>query len=79
MSYLSLYDVQKGCKISEDFHFDLNNPMVRNLLIKSKKKQDDVNNKGIGIKAFPLSLAGVPEEWLAYPKQVGSFNFFFIQ
>ena len=70
MTSLALYDVQRGCKISEDFHFDLNNPMVRSLLAKFKKKQDEMNSKEIGIKAFPLSLAGVPEEWLAYPKQV---------
>ena len=70
MTTWALYDVQRGCKISEDFHFDLNNPMVRSLLAKFKKKQDEMNSKEIGIKAFPLSLAGVPEEWLAYPKQV---------
>lgn len=68
MMYASLYDVTKGCKISEDFHFDLNNPMIRSLLSKAKKKCDD--SKESSAMLLPLSLTGIPEEWIAYPKQV---------
>ncbi|XP_069940326.1 dedicator of cytokinesis protein 9 isoform X3 [Cherax quadricarinatus] len=67
MTYASLYDVTQGCKISEDFHFDLNNPMIRSLLSKAKKKSDDP--KDSSGTSLPLSLAGVPEEWIAHPKQ----------
>ncbi|XP_042890658.1 dedicator of cytokinesis protein 9-like isoform X3 [Penaeus japonicus] len=66
MTYAAIYDVSQGGKISEDFHFDLNNPMVRNLLPKPKKKGDEAKD---GTGTFPLSLAGVPEEWIAHPKQ----------
>lgn len=43
--------------------------MVRNLLPKPKKKGDEAKD---GAGTFPLSLAGVPEEWIAHPKQVGN-------
>ncbi|XP_068242950.1 dedicator of cytokinesis protein 9 [Palaemon carinicauda] len=62
----ALYDVGKGYKISEDFHFDLNNPVARSLL--SKKKKVDEPKEVFGA-SLPLTLAGVPEEWIAHPKQ----------
>ena len=34
---LALYDAQKGIKISEDFHVDLNESNIRSLLPKRKK------------------------------------------
>ncbi|XP_071525241.1 dedicator of cytokinesis protein 9 [Panulirus ornatus] len=67
MTYASLYDVTQGCKVSEDFYFDLNNPMARSLLSKTKKRSDDP--KDSSGTSLPLSLAGVPEEWIAHPKQ----------
>lgn len=69
MTLASLYDVSRGCKISEDFHFDLNSPMARSLLVKNKKKQDDTKDT-TAASSLPLALAGVPEEWIAHPKQV---------
>ncbi|MCL4119635.1 UNVERIFIED_CONTAM: hypothetical protein GTU68_005029, partial [Idotea baltica] len=68
---LALYDASSGCKISEDFIFDLNNSFARSLLAKNKKK-DERNREskdGSNFTPVPLQLAGVPEEWLAYPKQ----------
>ncbi|KAK7072638.1 Dedicator of cytokinesis protein 9 [Halocaridina rubra] len=64
----ALYDAAKGSKISEDFHFDLNNPVARNLLSCKFKKIRDEQKEAIGI-TLPLILAGVPEEWIAHPKQ----------
>ncbi|KAK4319158.1 hypothetical protein Pmani_009878 [Petrolisthes manimaculis] len=68
MTLASLYDVSRGCKISEDFHFDLNSPMARSLLLKNKKKSDEPKDT-TAISSLPLALAGVPEEWIAHPKQ----------
>ena len=65
--YAALYDTNRGCKVSEDFHFDLNNPMVRNLLPKPKKEGDPAAARDA--RSLPLALAGVPEEWIAHPKQ----------
>lgn len=84
MSHLALYDIAAGCKVSEDFHFDLNSPMARSLLVGggSRPRLDSSGPRGKGWTGsegvgdgsspvpVPLSLAGVPEEWLAYPKQV---------
>ena len=70
ITHAALYDVSRSCKLSEDFHFDMNNPMARNLLSRNKKKPDDVK-ENIGI-SLPLSLSGIPEEWIAHPKQVGN-------
>ncbi|XP_045133980.1 dedicator of cytokinesis protein 9-like isoform X2 [Portunus trituberculatus] len=67
ITHAALYDVSRSCKLSEDFHFDMNNPMARNLLARNKKKSDDTKeNSGISL---PLSLSGIPEEWIAHPKQ----------
>ncbi|KAB7505571.1 Dedicator of cytokinesis protein 9 [Armadillidium nasatum] len=68
---LALYDTINGCKISEDFHFDLNNSFSRGLLQKNKKKEEKFRDfkDHLSSVPIPLQLAGVPEEWLAYPKQ----------
>lgn len=70
ITHAALYDVSRGCKISEDFHFDVNNPMARSLLSRAKKKSDDPK-ECVGT-SLPLSLSGIPEEWIAHPKQVSS-------
>ncbi|XP_050738114.1 dedicator of cytokinesis protein 9-like isoform X2 [Eriocheir sinensis] len=67
VTHAALYDVSRGCKVSEDFHFDLNNPMARSLLSRAKKKSDDPK-ENVGT-SLPLSLSGIPEEWIAHPKQ----------
>lgn len=63
---LCLFDAKLGVKLTENFHFDVNNPSVYSMI--------QNNNNGAGDKAevnppktdLPPSL---PKEWLLYPKQ----------
>ena len=48
----------------------MNNPMARSLLSRTKKKSDDPKEKENAGISLPLSLSGIPEEWIAHPKQV---------
>lgn len=59
---LCLFDARNGRKLTENFHFDVNAANTRNML--------PVPN-GIDVKNnVKLDLpAGVPEEWLSFPKQ----------
>ena len=70
LTSLALYDMRSQSKISEDFFFDVNNSMARSLLAMGLKKEEGKrDSKSLGA-ADPLQLAGVPEEWLSFPKQV---------
>ncbi|KAF2356439.1 Dedicator of cytokinesis C/D N-terminal [Trinorchestia longiramus] len=98
MTHMALYNIVTGCKISEDFHFDLNSPMARSLLQgggsastgsgTARPRLDSGGPRSRGGDGgevggascpvtVPLNLAGVPEEWLAYPKQVKAAYHFF--
>ncbi|XP_076061952.1 dedicator of cytokinesis protein Ziz isoform X2 [Oratosquilla oratoria] len=68
LTSVALYDVCRGCKISEDFHFDLNSPITRNLINRKGNRRSEEIKDGPG-SCLGLMLAGVPEEWIAYPKQ----------
>jgi len=66
LTTLALFDAKQGRKLTENFHFDVNHPQVRNMVpCVSKNGSDDKCGT-----LLPSELQQVPEEWLMYPKQV---------
>uniref|UniRef100_H0XC84 Dedicator of cytokinesis 11 n=1 Tax=Otolemur garnettii TaxID=30611 RepID=H0XC84_OTOGA len=64
---LALFDVKNNCKISADFHIDLNPPSVREMLWgASTQLASDSNPKGSSPEAF---IHGIAESQLRYIKQ----------
>ncbi|XP_012262836.2 dedicator of cytokinesis protein 9 isoform X6 [Athalia rosae] len=64
---LCLFDVRNGRKLTENFHFDINHEVVRDIAkelspvsIMSENEEDI---------ALPDDLKSLPKEWLMYPKQ----------
>ncbi|XP_062372385.1 dedicator of cytokinesis protein 11 [Sardina pilchardus] len=74
---LALFDVARGCKISADFHVDLNPPCVRELLTEGAPHTppdphagSDINGGGDTGNGNGLPvLQRVPEELLRFPTQ----------
>ncbi|XP_046588426.1 dedicator of cytokinesis protein 9 isoform X5 [Neodiprion lecontei] len=64
---LCLFDVRNGRKLTENFHFDINNEVVRNISKELSpvgimtEKEEDV--------PLPEEIKNLPKEWLMYPKQ----------
>ncbi|XP_046736743.1 dedicator of cytokinesis protein 9 isoform X7 [Diprion similis] len=64
---LCLFDVRNGRKLTENFHFDINNEVVRNIAKELSpvgimtEKEEDV--------PLPEEIKSLPKEWLMYPKQ----------
>ncbi|XP_046607088.1 dedicator of cytokinesis protein 9 isoform X5 [Neodiprion virginianus] len=64
---LCLFDVRNGRKLTENFHFDINNEVVRNISKELSpvgimtEKEEDV--------PLPEEIKSLPKEWLMYPKQ----------
>ena len=69
LTTLALYDIKANKKITEDFHFDVNQPHARALL------QSSVRQEG-GDSAVSPPIPEVPSDWLAFPKQVKTNSFF---
>uniref|UniRef100_UPI00398F1DC7 dedicator of cytokinesis protein 11-like isoform X1 n=2 Tax=Pristiophorus japonicus TaxID=55135 RepID=UPI00398F1DC7 len=65
---LALFDVKNNCKISEDFHVDLNPPAVRQMLQGSLEDGTGVASGG-SRTGNDSHLKGVAERLLRYPKQ----------
>ncbi|ELV10841.1 WD repeat-containing protein 44 [Tupaia chinensis] len=64
---LALFDVKNNCKISADFHVDLNPPSVREMLWgTSSQLTNDGNPKGSSPESF---IHGIAESQLRYIKQ----------
>lgn len=55
---MCLFDARNGKKLTENFHFDINDDSIRNMVA--------VPN---GIDAKVDLPSGVPEQWLLYPKR----------
>ncbi|KAJ8031225.1 Dedicator of cytokinesis protein 9 [Holothuria leucospilota] len=69
---LSLFDAQNSCKISEDFHVDINTPQMRKMLdffkstVNGSSSPTPETEKPFTPSTIP-SLIGVDPEWLKYP------------
>lgn len=57
---MALYDLKMNKKITEDFHFDSNEPHIRALINSMQSNADDQSE---AIEEFPAN-------WLAFPRQV---------
>lgn len=57
---LALYDVKINKKITEDFHFDVNQPHIKTIIqtLQSNEPAD--------------AVVDVPADWLAFPRQVNN-------
>ncbi|XP_043347474.1 dedicator of cytokinesis protein 11 isoform X4 [Dermochelys coriacea] len=65
---LALFDVKNSCKISADFHVDLNPPSVREMLLDSSTQATgDSHPKGTSTNEHLIH--GIPESHLRYIKQ----------
>uniref|UniRef100_A0A8C2TZZ4 Dedicator of cytokinesis 11 n=1 Tax=Coturnix japonica TaxID=93934 RepID=A0A8C2TZZ4_COTJA len=63
---LALFDLKNNCKISADFHVDLNPPSVRDMLLDtSASKVEDVKGRSPGESL----VHGIPESCLRYIKR----------
>lgn len=60
LTSLALYDLKLNKKITEDFHFDINQPHMK-AVIQSIHEHLDPDSE---------SLLDIPPNWLAFPKQV---------
>ncbi|XP_069049551.1 dedicator of cytokinesis protein 11 isoform X4 [Lepisosteus oculatus] len=65
---LALFDVAKNCKISADFHVDLNPPCVREMLSETLDQAGREQEPG-GISATLPVLQRVTESLLQFPRQ----------
>uniref|UniRef100_A0A8C3KWW3 Dedicator of cytokinesis 11 n=1 Tax=Chrysolophus pictus TaxID=9089 RepID=A0A8C3KWW3_CHRPC len=67
---LALFDLKNNCKISADFHVDLNPPSVRDMLLDtSASKAEDVKGRSPGESL----VHGIPESCLRYIKRPSLF------
>jgi hypothetical protein len=66
LTTLALFDAKQGRKLTENFHFDVNHPQVRNMVPCVSKNGSDDKCRTLLLSELPQ----VPEEWLMYPKQV---------
>ncbi|KPJ11939.1 Dedicator of cytokinesis protein 9 [Papilio machaon] len=66
-THLALYDARSGCKLTEDFHFDLNHPAVADLLKDTECTKSLVENFSYDVK---LDVRQIPEDWFKSKKQV---------
>lgn len=66
---LALFDLKSNCKISADFHVDLNPACVRDMLQEgSEPRAEGAGGHGPGQSLVP----GVPESCLRYVKRVSA-------
>ncbi|XP_074057352.1 dedicator of cytokinesis protein 11 isoform X2 [Macrotis lagotis] len=65
---LALFDVKNNCKISADFHVDLNPPSVREMLLGPSALADDGTPKG-SASSKENFIHGIEESQLCYIKQ----------
>ncbi|XP_063232760.1 dedicator of cytokinesis protein 9 isoform X1 [Bacillus rossius redtenbacheri] len=59
---LALFDARQGRKLTENFHFDVNHPLIRSM----------VSSPGVECVPdlpLPSELQQVPSDWLLYPRQ----------
>ncbi|TRY94835.1 hypothetical protein DNTS_029910, partial [Danionella cerebrum] len=67
---LALFDLSKGCKISADFHVDLNPPCVREMLLEGTPAEQADENETVRVNGHGLpDLQRVAESLLRFPTQ----------
>lgn len=68
---LCLFDAKTGRKLTENFHFDINSPTVRSLIITSQNgvNCDTKNGSGDSYHTTTNIPSNIPQEWTMYPKQ----------
>ncbi|XP_013133698.1 PREDICTED: dedicator of cytokinesis protein 9 [Papilio polytes] len=66
-THLALYDARSACKLTEDFHFDLNHPAVADLTRHAECTKSLVENFSYDVK---LDVKQISEEWFKSKKQV---------
>ncbi|TRY64675.1 hypothetical protein DNTS_006383, partial [Danionella cerebrum] len=78
---LALFDLSKGCKISADFHVDLNPPCVREMLLEGTPAEQADENETVRVNGHGLpDLQRVAESLLRFPTQnIYSSCSFFLQ
>lgn len=63
---LCLFDAKIGRKLTENFHFDVNHPVVYSMV----QNNNTPDGKGDASSTLKTDLpANLPNEWLLYPKQ----------
>ncbi|KAL4715192.1 hypothetical protein ACJJTC_012239 [Scirpophaga incertulas] len=65
-TYLALYDARSGRKLTENFHFDVNNASVKDLVKDTDCTKSLVENFSCDVK---LDVNQIPEEWFRAKKQ----------
>jgi len=64
---LSLFDARNGRKLTENFHFDVNHEIVRDIAKELSPAGITTEVEGT---VLPGELKNVPTDWIKYPKQV---------
>lgn len=64
---LSLFDARNGRKLTENFYFDVNNEIVRDIVRELSPTGIMTETEDI---TFPEELKSIPSDWIKYPKQV---------
>ncbi|XP_045766053.1 dedicator of cytokinesis protein 9 isoform X2 [Maniola jurtina] len=64
---IALYDARSGRKLTENFHFDLNHPAVRDLVKENECTKSLVENFSYDVK---LDVKLIPDEWFRSKRQV---------
>jgi len=64
---LSLFDARNGRKLTENFHFDVNHEIVRDIAKELSPAGITTEMESI---VLPGELKNIPTDWIKYPKQV---------
>lgn len=64
---LSLFDARNGRKLTENFHFDVNHEIARDVMRELSPTGIMTETEDI---ILPGELKSIPSDWIKYPKQV---------
>lgn len=69
---LALFDVRAGRKLSENFHFDINDDKIRSIFFNTHDSDESCSNGEASTVTEPISpeLEQVSPDWIQFPKQV---------
>lgn len=69
---LGLFDARNGRKLTENFHFDINHEIVRDMARELSPTGITTETEDI---TLPGELKNIPSDWIKYPKQVRLFKY----